>query len=561
MAAHEPSLQELAARYESDSAGSEVDDSKTQEAPLEHATPEQGSEPVLSLTQALFGDPDFRRAAEEAGSDDEDDEEDDDDDDLASALAWADFQDDQLARGNAVTAAGSSAALASALRRPNAHGALQRGNKAATAATRGNAERLGARFHAGADRANRATVEQVLDPRTRMVLFKMLNRGTFREINGVVSTGKEANVYHASAPDGAELAIKIYKTSILVFRDRERYVAGDSRFQRFCKSNPRKMVKLWAEKEMRNLLRLIAAGVRAPRPLQLRLHVLTMEFVGADGLPPARLRAAYAELVLIVRAMFQRARLVHADLSEYNILVHGGELVIIDVSQSVELDHPRAFDFLREDCLHVNDYFRRQGVATLTVKELFDFTVDPAINDGNIDAALDALMARAASRPVGAPAAEAALADAVWAQAFIPKKLEEVTHYERDHDRLQEGGGNAEGIYFQTMAGMKADMTGVRTLPLVLEEQAAAAREEQGSAGGSDDEEDQDDDEDDDHAESGDDTNEWVPDRPNMTREEIRAARKEHQKAVKESNRERRKTKMPKKEKARKIAKSKGRKK
>ena len=92
MAAPEPSLQELSARYESDSAGSEVDDSKAQEAPLEHATPEQGSEPVLSLTQALFGDPDFRRAAEEAGSDDED-EEDDDDDDLASALAWADFQD------------------------------------------------------------------------------------------------------------------------------------------------------------------------------------------------------------------------------------------------------------------------------------------------------------------------------------------------------------------------------------------------------------------------------------------------------------------------------------
>lgn len=42
-----------------------------------------------------------------------------------------------------------------------------------------------------------AAVEQVLDPRTRMVLFKMLNRGVFSEINGCVSTGKEANVYHA----------------------------------------------------------------------------------------------------------------------------------------------------------------------------------------------------------------------------------------------------------------------------------------------------------------------------------------------------------------------------
>jgi RIO kinase 1 len=68
-------------------------------------------------------------------------------------------------------------------------------------------------------------VEQVLDPRTRMVLFKMLNRGMFSEINGCVSTGKEANVYHASAPDGAELAIKVYKTAILVFKDRDRWAA------------------------------------------------------------------------------------------------------------------------------------------------------------------------------------------------------------------------------------------------------------------------------------------------------------------------------------------------
>lgn len=56
-----------------------------------------------------------------------------------------------------------------------------------------------------------------------MVLFKMLNRGLFSEINGCVSTGKEANVYHASAPDGSEMAIKVYKTAILVFKDRDRW--------------------------------------------------------------------------------------------------------------------------------------------------------------------------------------------------------------------------------------------------------------------------------------------------------------------------------------------------
>ena len=55
------------------------------------------------------------------------------------------------------------------------------------------------------------------------VLFKMLNSGVFSEINGCISTGKEANVYHACTSDGTDLAIKVYKTSILVFKDRDRW--------------------------------------------------------------------------------------------------------------------------------------------------------------------------------------------------------------------------------------------------------------------------------------------------------------------------------------------------
>ena len=65
--------------------------------------------------------------------------------------------------------------------------------------------------------------------------------------------------------------------------------------------------------------------------------------------------------------------------------------MIIDVSQAVDLDHPKALDFLREDCLHINDYFRRGGVAVLTVRELFDFVVDPAINEANVDETLERL--------------------------------------------------------------------------------------------------------------------------------------------------------------------------
>jgi hypothetical protein len=70
---------------------------------------------------------------------------------------------------------------------------------------------------------------------------------------------------------------------------RRSYVSGDFRFRTgYCKSNPRKMVKMWAEKEMRNLSRLRAAGINSPAPVQLRSHVLVMEFIGACETPASR---------------------------------------------------------------------------------------------------------------------------------------------------------------------------------------------------------------------------------------------------------------------------------
>jgi RIO kinase 1 len=72
-------------------------------------------------------------------------------------------------------------------------------------------------------RDDRATSEQVLDPRTRMILFKLLSSHFLLEINGCLSTGKEANVYYAKGENNLEYAVKIFKTSILVFKDRDRF--------------------------------------------------------------------------------------------------------------------------------------------------------------------------------------------------------------------------------------------------------------------------------------------------------------------------------------------------
>lgn len=72
---------------------------------------------------------------------------------------------------------------------------------------------------------------------------------------------------------------------------------------------------------------------------------------------------------------------------------------MIDVSQSVECDHPHALEFLRKDCTNITLFFgRRHNVCTMTVKELFDFITDTSISESNIDAYLTEAMNIAASR-------------------------------------------------------------------------------------------------------------------------------------------------------------------
>jgi len=434
------------------------------------------------------------------------------------------------------------------------------------------------------DKSDRATVEQALDPRTRMILFKMLSREIFSEINGCVSTGKEANVYHAvrvieveeeeeeveeeeekrerkeedsnsESRDGKDatttttttttneieekgtkmekkknkiqmrqhLAVKVYKTSILVFKDRDRYVSGDWRWRNgYARKNPRKMVKTWAEKEMRNYNRLREKGLRVPKVICLKSHVLVMEMIGdsegraaprlkdaASSLSSKKMRSLFEQLLKDVRTMYQDCKLVHADFSEYNLLYHNGNAWIIDVSQSVDLDHPRCLEFLREDLLHLKQFFsnRTYDVVVPSVKEMFDFVTDPAINTSNIDQCLELLSEKAAkdfkleiemksrlSQGIDAAQiqkdddlrAEKEIQAAVFHQAHIPKALDEVDYADKDQRRLREASEakdekRSEGIYYQTITGMNHDLSGPREMPSLMltkkEEEAAMKKE------------------------------------------------------------------------------------
>jgi RIO kinase 1 len=338
----------------------------------------------------------------------------------------------------------------------------------------------------GKDKSDRATSEQVLDPRTRMILLQMINRGIVSEVNGCLSTGKEANVYEAlytpesttenPDPTGIHRAIKVYKTSILVFKDRDRYVTGEHRFRGgYNKGNHRAMVKVWAEKEFRNLRRLHLASIPCPEPIYLRLHVLVMGFLGnKKGLAAPRLkdveltgddvdeqwRVLYLEMLGLMKRMYQTCKLVHADLSEYNVLYHLKKLYIIDVSQSVEHDHPRSLEFLRMDIKNVSDFFRRKNVDVLSEQAIFGFitSYDKVLEEPALTEALEKLFADRPEETEGeAAAAEAEVTKEVFRNQYIPQTLDQVYDYERDAATI--GKGQKQDLVYRNLLADKVPMS------------------------------------------------------------------------------------------------------
>ena len=421
------------------------------------------------------------------------------------------------------------------------------------------------------DRANRAVAEQVLDPRIRMILLKMINQNIIYQVNGCVSTGKEANVYHALTESGEHRAIKIYKSTILTFKNRDQYVTGEYRFRHgYSKSNPRKMVQLWAEKEMRNLRRLQAAGIPCPEPVLLKLQVLLMTFIGdRKGWPAPRLKDAdfteeeapilYTECIKLLRRLYQECRLVHADFSEYNLLYHEGHIVVIDVSQAVEVEHPHALEFLRMDCMNILKFFRGKGLKTLNLQQLFDFIVSKDVAD--VDAHLFELHALVnlnentdeeildEEKDKDAFTLKYRQAqgenfkrneEEIFKNSFIPRTLDEVYDAERDVELVRKG--RADELIYQRFAGLSVKESG----------SGDCVSEESELSGDSDSDIDIDNS---DNFDSDDDDEMTKLRLKEMSPEDRKAWRKANKQQVKEEKRERRKTKLKKHIKKRKTKK------
>jgi RIO kinase 1 len=130
----------------------------------------------------------------------------------------------------------------------------------------------------------------------------------------------------------------------------------------------------WANTEFAALYQLYRAGIAVPYPVQVLGTEILIEFIGEpDGtaaprlsdtpLRGAELTSLWDQLVCGLTALAGRG-LAHGDMSAFNLLVHRGRLIMIDLPQIVDvIANPRGREFLDRDAVNVANWFSARGLV------------------------------------------------------------------------------------------------------------------------------------------------------------------------------------------------------
>jgi len=214
----------------------------------------------------------------------------------------------------------------------------------------------------------RKLLDEFFDHATLLAVSRLVSHGQIDSIDFPISTGKEGGVFRATK--GEEFrAVKIYRISNTTFRHLPAYALEQLRREASVR-NFGGLIYAWTRREHTILGRLKEAGVRAPIPYGHYRNLLVMEFIGtAEGAAPRlntafieRPEALYEDLVVQVGRMVRDAKLVHGDLSPYNVLWFEERVVLIDVAQAVAREHPGAPALLQRDIVNFAKYFSRIGL-------------------------------------------------------------------------------------------------------------------------------------------------------------------------------------------------------
>lgn len=201
---------------------------------------------------------------------------------------------------------------------------------------------------------------RVFDEYTLNTLKILASKRFFQTLDYPISTGKEADVYRVTTREKTYFAAKIYRIETSNFKAMQKYLLGDPRFKRV--KGKRKIVETWCQKEFRNLREAYDIGIRVPYPVKALKNVLILEFIGENGVAapllkdvkiknPKKLVKALAD---DVEKMWEKAKIVHGDISKFNIMILNNEAVLIDIGQAVSIKHPMALELLERDLRNIN---------------------------------------------------------------------------------------------------------------------------------------------------------------------------------------------------------------
>ena len=163
------------------------------------------------------------------------------------------------------------------------------------------------------------------------------------------------------------MIVKIYRLETCDFNRMYDHLKYDSRYHNL-KGKKRKVIFAWVQREYRNLLKARAVDVRVPTPIACLNNVMVLEFMGDNEIAP-KLKDKlpkdpkdFFKRVVNYMKKLHKAKLVHADLSAFNILNYNEKPIFIDFSQCTTLDNPRARDFLDSDIRNICTFFRKLGL-------------------------------------------------------------------------------------------------------------------------------------------------------------------------------------------------------
>lgn len=201
-------------------------------------------------------------------------------------------------------------------------------------------------------------------------LKAFVKRDSVASVGNQIGVGKESDIYIVADPEGYECVLKIHRLGRVSFRTvkQNREYLGNRKSASWMY-----LSRLSAAREYAVLKGMYDAGFAVPKPLDYSRHCVVMDLVRgfpmrqlAEHDQPGRL---YMTLMNFIIKLAEQG-LVHGDFNEFNIMINDAydpekddpekEVTVIDMPQSVSIEHRNAKEFFDRDVDSIKVFFSRK---------------------------------------------------------------------------------------------------------------------------------------------------------------------------------------------------------